>query len=339
MLHPFQNFVTAAVDSDVTTSKKVALIIVNPHSGKKRGPKAVLVFKPMFEKAGIECRVHETKHSGHCAEICEKEDLTGIDVIVPVGGDGTVHEACTGLMRRKDDAVQRVTVAIMPAGSGNSVAYDFNIAGVAEAAQIVIAGKYRKIDCAKLITLDDKASPLPDVPPLYSLNIAGWALPTVVMKIANSFRRYGLGAQYNYAIYKYILTNDSYKARVTYTTEDGQVHKREEKIQVFIAMNSIHLGSRMPIAPDAKLDDGLLDLVIMKKANQITSLITFSKAQKAKHTKRKQFFTVKVKDVTLEPLDKRLIGMSTVNVDGELNGITPCRIEVVPNAIRVFCKA
>jgi len=40
MLHPFQNFVTAAVDSDVTTSKKVALIIVNPHSGKKRGPKS-----------------------------------------------------------------------------------------------------------------------------------------------------------------------------------------------------------------------------------------------------------------------------------------------------------
>ena len=337
MLHGFKTMVTSV--QELPTRPKIALIIINPNSGKKRGVKALAVIKPIFENAGIECKVFETTHAGHCAEICEKEDLTNIDILVPVGGDGTLHEACNGLMARTDDAAKRVVIAASPAGSGNTLAYDLGLVDVAQAAEVAVAGKFRAIDLAAITTLDAAGQPVPGKRTLYSVNMIGWALPSKVMSTANSFRKCGCGAWYNYAINEYIITNDNYKARITYKTADGVEHTQESKVALMVVQNSVHIGAKLPLAPEAKLDDGLLDLSLVFNRNIISNVITFNLAKKAKHTKRSQVMMVKCTEVTLQPLDDRLKGPDSVNVDGELTGPSPCRINVVPGALRIFCPA
>ena len=315
---------------------KVALIIVNPNSGQKKGPKALAVIKPIFEKAGIECKVYETSHAGHCGEICEKEDLTGIDMVVPIGGDGTLHEACNGLMARSDDAANRVTVAVIPAGSGNTFAFDLGILDAAQAANVAVQGKYRKIDLGKVVAVDMEGNVVENKRPIYSINMIGWALPSRVLKVANSLRFLGCGAWYNYAIRTYILKNDRYKANVKFTDAEGKQVDEVRDYTMLVVQNTIHLGDKLPLAPSAKVDDGLLDFCYFQVDWMLSNIITFDKAKTGDHVKRKKFFGAKVSEVTLIPKDGRLRGPNTVNIDGELVGPSPCRITVVPGAIRIF---
>jgi diacylglycerol kinase (ATP) len=338
-LHSYKPFVTDLLSVDTQQTSRIALCIVNPNSGAKKGPKALAIIKPIFEQANIQVKVFETTHAGHCGEICEKEDLTNIDILCPIGGDGTVHECCNGLMNRQDDAAKKVIVCIIPAGSGNTVAFDMLIINATIAAKAAVAGKYRNLDLARIEALDDNGKILEGSRPLYSMNIAGWALPSKVMKTANAFRFCGCGAWYNFAINLFILTNDNYKVKVTYKGADGQEQEREGKLAMLSCQNSVHIGDKLPLAPDAKLDDGLLDLAFLYNRGVLTNIKTFDLAKKGKHVDRSQIFLTKCTECTIMPLDGRLKGPNTVNVDGELNGPTPCKITVVPGALRFFCPS
>jgi len=312
MQHPYKTTVSALLE--IESQPKVALIIVNPNSGQRKGPKALAIIKPIFEEAGIKCRVFETTHRGHCGEICAKEDLSDVDILVPIGGDGTLHEASNGLMSRTDGATERITLAVIPAGSGNTFAFDVGINDVAQAAKVALAGKYKRIDLAQITTLNESGDVVEGKPPLYSINMIGWALPSKVMSTANSFRGCGCGAWYNFAINKYILSNDSYKAKVSYKLADGKEVTSDLNLAILVVQNTVHLGDKLPLSPEAKVDDGFLDLAIIKSTNIISNMRTFALSKTGMHVKRKQCAFYKCTEVTLLPSDGRLRGPNTVNV-------------------------
>ena len=337
MLHPYK--VTIKEFIEPSSPPKSVLCIVNPFSGKKKGLEALNRFKSVLEGANVNVKVIKTTHAGHCGEICQAENLEGIDVVAPIGGDGTVHEAVNGLLKRSDDEIKRVILVVVPAGSGNTFAFDLGISSPEHSAKLILNSKYRIIDVAKLTAIDEQRNKLVDVEPIYSVNMIGWALASKVMKTANSYRRYGLGAQYNLAIYKYILSNDRYKVKLTYLNESGDELKKEGAVAVLNIQNTVHIGSKTPLIPKALIDDGFLDMVIMENRGVLTNIKTFNLSQQGKHTERKQISFEKVQKVYLEPSDERLRGRNTVNIDGELIGYSPCLIEVCPAALKVFSSS
>ena len=68
------------------------ILTVNPHGGKKLGPKLLTKVKPVFDAAGDDLFIIETTFAGHAKELANQLDLAGYDGFLAIGGDGTLHE-------------------------------------------------------------------------------------------------------------------------------------------------------------------------------------------------------------------------------------------------------
>jgi diacylglycerol kinase family enzyme len=99
------------------TDKRM-LLIVNPRSGRRRGLAVLEQVKPVFAAGNVELDVRVTEHSGHARQIVQEFDLARYDGLCLVGGDGTVHEAVSGLL---SEAVRaRSHWGSFPAGLGTT---------------------------------------------------------------------------------------------------------------------------------------------------------------------------------------------------------------------------
>jgi diacylglycerol kinase family enzyme len=131
-------------------TKRRLLTIVNPRSGKRRGPTVLEQVKPVFAAADVVLDVRVTEHSGHARSIARESDLAGYDGLCLIGGDGTVHEAVSGLIERGEPA--SIPLGIIPSGTGNAVAMHLGGDSPQDAARRIIAGKTIPFDVAKVET-------------------------------------------------------------------------------------------------------------------------------------------------------------------------------------------
>lgn len=146
--------IDAHVGRCVPREKKSILMIVNPKSGK--GDADALIENyclPILEAAGVcvDKRVTEAPH--HATEIMHETDVSGYDIILSAGGDGTFHEILQGLLLRDDwkECTDSMSLMQVPCGSGNALAASYGIWGVATAAYVAIKGRKSSIDVATII--------------------------------------------------------------------------------------------------------------------------------------------------------------------------------------------
>ena len=151
--------------------KKVHLM-VNPYSGKKQGQKIANQAKSAFEQQSVEVSVHTSSYSGELIELSAKLAPEISDVVVVIGGDGTLSEVITGLMQSGCQS----RVGLIPAGTGNSMANDLRIKSTEEAIARICAGNYQMLDIAKV----DMVAGLPGNEngnlTRYSANLVTWGL-------------------------------------------------------------------------------------------------------------------------------------------------------------------
>ncbi len=83
--HPFSVFKSG--DSSRKLTLKRVVVIVNPKSGGQRGLKILAQVKPLLEQGGATVRVIETQYAGHARDLAQKEDLSEVDVLAPIGGE------------------------------------------------------------------------------------------------------------------------------------------------------------------------------------------------------------------------------------------------------------
>ncbi len=363
--HPYSVFCD---DSQTETHQlKRVCIIVNPNSGGRKGLKVLERVKPILEEGGCTVKVLETKYAGHAKVLANEEDLSEIDVFAPIGGDGTVHEVVNGFMSRKDyDKVKdSVTICIFPAGTGNTVAYDLKIGSPEKAAEIVLKGTTRRIDVgvfdkssspqggsaaivsASDVKLEDESKEESFTQPtsapdgrLYWINICGYALPTTVLKLANRLRFLG-GAQYDLAAKQALFRNKGYKCKIEMIDAQDNEIVLEGKYSMVQAQITVHMGDRMAFTPHAKLDDGLMDLVLIEHRRVGKMISTMLAAQKnnGSHLEKKNVKSYQIKQLKVTPIAKnKMRGESSVNLDGELVGFSPFVASVAQKALRVVAE-
>ena len=103
--------------------------MVNPYSGKKKGEKVALEAKKLLEESGILVEIYRSSHPGHLIELSANITANDDDIFAVVGGDGSMSEVITGRMRNSEHSKSPI-VAFVPAGTGNSHAYDLKINGL-----------------------------------------------------------------------------------------------------------------------------------------------------------------------------------------------------------------
>tara|TARA_Y100000590_G_scaffold414820_1_gene512023 strand:- start:1766 stop:2638 length:873 start_codon:yes stop_codon:yes gene_type:complete len=289
-------------------------MIVNPHGGLKNGFSILEQVKPIFENNKIELKILETERTEHALDYAYELDYTGYDGICAIGGDGTMHEIINGMLKRPDK--KQLPIGLVTGGTGNSFMHDLDCLDPVKAAKRIASGRLRDIDIAEIDSNGNIR---------YGFNIVGWGMPTDITILAEKFRWLG-GQRYNVASIIEVL---KYKQRLAKVIIEGSIIVGD--FVFVLGCNTIHTGKGMKMAPLAQINDGMIDLIIARKASRIKLLRLFPKLFSGKHIADPIVEYRHVREFSVVPLED-----GSLNIDGEILGTTPLHVTMIQNAVSVL---
>jgi diacylglycerol kinase (ATP) len=295
--------------------------IANPAAGSGEFRKLVREAGQHLSQRGCQVERVETKGQGDATRLAQQAAADGFDVAVAVGGDGTVNEVGNGL------AKSETALAVLPAGTANVYAVDVGIPiwgplrphAVTEATEIIMTGQHRRIDLGYLHLSDGTSR--------YFLMWCGIGLDAAISQArpATQLR------QLNYATWVVsglLVAFDFMGTPAIIVTDSDTVKKR---MLLAVVSNGQLYGRIWRLAPEAKMDDGLLDVAVMtghRWPSTIKHLIGVTLKQ---HVKDPDFYLYRTTRLSLSAKESL-----PVHVDAETIGTTPVEIEVVPLALKVI---
>lgn len=299
-------------------------LLVNPYSGRKKGKKVAEKATQILEKAGISVEPIYSEFAGHLVDISSSLSINSEDSIAVVGGDGSLSEVITGRMRTNSEELPRF--AVIPAGTGNAQGTGIGIKNTEDAVERIISGRTQSIDLAEVKLSSGTIKKPGETMIWYSHNLVTWGLGVDSTILAEKIRWAG-PIRYDVGIVIMILFNRRRKA--TLTIDDNKI---EDDFTLFLIQNTQTGGSGLQLGPGASVDDGLMDLGILKRMTRRSIFKAFSMLQKeARHV-----FHPSVKYHRFEKLKIETDEPTAINIDGELIGCTPLEMRVLPNSIKIF---
>lgn len=240
---------------------------------------------------------------------------TGIDVLVVVGGDGMVSLG-TNIV-----AGTSLPLAVVAFGTGNDLARGLGIPTEDVEGSILslleaLEGEPRVIDAARVRHGDLST---------WFAGVLSAGFDAVVNERANLMTRPRGKSRYTFAILRELLTFRPISYRLTV---DGVAS--ETRAMLISVANNVSIGGGMKIAPDARIDDGLLDLFIVKPLSRVAFLRVFPRVFSGTHTSHPQVELTRCRSVRIDA--DRVVAYA----DGERIGALPIQVDVVPGALRVY---
>jgi diacylglycerol kinase (ATP) len=283
--------------------------LLNPAAGRGAGVARIERFRALAERAGAE--LVTSRDAAHIAEEARRAVADGVERLIVAGGDGTVHHAAQGL------AGSGCAIGLIPLGTGNDLAGTLGIPpDLGAAARRALDGPVRRID---LIRVDGT----------FCVGYAGVGFDSEVTRFANQVRVLRGPLVYFYSVIHTLITFEPPWMRVVH---DGGTF--EGRVMFTVACNLPRFGGGMRIAPEASIDDGLLDLVIVREVSKRRLLTLFPKVYSGGHVGFPEVSIVRTRRVEIT-LDRAL----TLYGGGEpVRPLAPgetVAIEVVPGALAV----
>lgn len=277
---------------------------------RKSNVKKLNSVKAVFDSAGIEytVRLSESKESARtiAAEITSG---SGNSVIV-MGGDGTLHDVLNGFVNFENNRL-----GLIPLGTGNDFAKAAGIpVNVKKAAEIIVADKTRKIDFIELNS------------GLRSINAVGAGIDVDVLKRAYAGKN-TKKSKYLFALISSLIHFESYEYTVEY---DGVEEKHFGLIGA--VGNGKQIGGGIKVFPEAEIDDGYLDLLVVDYISKIKIIGAFIRLMLGKINAIKQVTAVKTKAVKFIPRKSY-----TIQADGELYD-TPLEAHICEGKLNFYMK-
>ncbi len=283
-------------------------IIANPVSGRGRARRIGERVADLLHERGIDADLMMSEAPGDCERLAREVLARGVRQVVACGGDGTVHEVVNGLAN--SDAV----LGVVPCGRGNDLARALGLSSdVEDVVNTLVHGVDRAIDVGK-------------VGARFFATVASLGFDTAVAQRARSRpSRLGGTAFYCLAV---LRTLSGYRSPFVRLRGDFGVF--EGRILLAATANAPFYGSGIKIAPDAIVDDGVLDVCIVADVSHWTVLRMFLRAYSGAHVGHSAVRVVQTRTLQIESDDSLWIF-----ADGEPMCEVPAKIEVVPSALKV----
>ena len=288
-----------------------ALLIVNPAAGRGRGQAAARLAAEALRAHGWEVEEAATRGPQDHEVLARVND--GYDLLLPVGGDGTLHEA----LGQWEGAEHAIPLAPIPAGSGNSLALDLGVRTPQDAVQGILAGRRRALDGIR-VRLDDGRV-------LRSINIVGWGAAARINARAE-LHRWARGRRYDVASVLELLAP---RLRPACARVDGE---RDDRALLGVASITQHSGRGMRLAPNAVLDDGLFDVVTIRRGFRPRLLGLLAAVQTGAHAGSSLVELRQARTLSLELEDD-----AGLVVDGEWVAASTAQLEIVPGLCELWC--
>jgi diacylglycerol kinase (ATP) len=265
-----------------------------------------------------------SSRAGELGELAVQAAEGGAELLVVVGGDGSIHEVVNGLVAGERTDVE---LALLPQGTGKDVARSLRIPRDLDGALTTAhAGVTRELDIG-LAEFNDPAGARTRA---YFVNFAGAGISGAIADRANTSSK-ALGGRLSF-MWATIATFARWRAVPMTVRVDGG--ERSGRMLEVLAMNGDYTAGGMWMAPDAAPDDGALDVVIMGDVTKLDFLVTFPRIYRGGHLSHRKIELVRGQTVEIDaerPLP--------VVLDGEQPGTTPARFEALPRRLRVRVPA
>lgn len=289
-----------------------ARLIYNPTSGREEMRRRLPDILQRLDEGGIETTVHATTGEGDATRAAIDAAQRGYDIVIAAGGDGTIYEVVNGLA----DQEHRPELGIFPLGTTNDLSRALGISRQWEDyCDLVLRGESRPIDVGRA---NDR----------YFINIAGGGSLTELTYEVPSRLKTMIGqlAYYFKGVEKMVnLTPMQLKIDA-----EGQ-DPIEGEFMIFLIGNTNSVGGFEKLMPDARIDDGLLDVIALKKCNLAEFIRVVSMAQRGDHFNDPNVLYFRTRRLEVTSPNNVLL-----NLDGELGGKLPGVFEVLPHHLRVF---
>ncbi|MEI7475148.1 MAG: diacylglycerol kinase family protein [bacterium] len=236
----------------------------------------------------------------------------GVDILIAVAGDGTVRELMPVLLGTN------VKLGIIPAGTGNMIASNLDIPwDFSKACQLVLNGKTKRIDIGQI---NDK----------YFGFIAGCGVDAKIMMETTREKKDKLGVwAYFIEAFKHSLKVAPYLVKIRI---DDKKIIRTKAVTVMAVNTGKVFGDLFTIAPNAKVDDGKLHLVIISPKNILDYLLVFFEFMFQKPLNR----NFRIRHIKAKKAELTTNPSVLMQSDGDIIGKTPAVLKIIPSAIEVF---
>lgn len=290
-------------------------MVFNPHAAVGRAARLLPALRAALQQFAT-LDVLETRGPGDAVERVAHADLAGCDGLLAAGGDGTLFEVLNGLYAQP--AERRVPLGVVPVGTGNAFARDLGLrpGDWEKGVGIVRACRQRRVDVGQ-VTYEGGA--------YHFLNIVGAGLPVDAMRTAERLKLLGKSAYSVAALWRAMMLQN-YPLRLEV---DGEVIEQEA---LFVEIsNSRYTGTSFLMAPAAALDDGLLDVTVLRRLSRRRLLRLFPTIYHGRHVEYAEVLTRRARCV-------RLLAPPGLQLapDGEIRGSTPAMVECLHRDLSIF---
>ncbi|WP_158734646.1 diacylglycerol kinase [Alteribacillus sp. YIM 98480] len=292
---------------------KRARIIYNPTSGREQMKKQLPYILDRLEMEGYETSAHMTKREGCAREEARRAGISGFDMVVAAGGDGTIFEVVNGLA----DLGTRPKLGLIPAGTTNDLARALGISGnnIEQVCDVLCSGKSRPIDIGKV---NDQ----------YFINIAAGGKLTELTYDTPSKLKTMMGQLAYYV--KGFEKLRSLKPKYVKMEYDGKLY--EGQIMMFLISNTNSVGGFEKLLPNAKYNDGMFDMIIIKKTNLPELVRIGTQALNGEHLHHEKVMYVQANRIKID-----VEGDMQLNLDGEYGGKLPAEFVNLHHHVEMFC--
>lgn len=311
--------------AEVVYSK--ATVILNPFAGGRRELRTLPKIYEVLHRHVARIELVRTRAKGHGAHLARQAVENGSDLIVAVGGDGTVNEVVNGLFRGKEASGRDCALGIIPAGTSSSLAKELGIPRGLASAKLIAQGAARAIDLAALKWI----TPQGERKERLATTIAHFGFGGAVARsVGAGMRRFGGLLAFGAVATLQLLR---YKSSRMIVEVDGKEIARS-RIFCTIVANTQWEGGGMRVAPEARPDDGLLDVIVVEDLPLLSRLRHFPKVYTGKHIGLPVVRCARARRVVVRSTPPPA-GLP-FEFDGEWAECRECSIEVIPKALRVL---
>jgi len=300
-------------------------MVFNPHAAFGRARRLLPSVRDTLGRFA-EVDVHLTRSAGDALEQVIAADLARYDGLLAAGGDGTLFEVLNGLYRHQPE--RRPPLGLVPVGTGNAFARDLGLlpGDWEKAAALIRARQLRRVDVGRVEPLGagTPAAAAAD-PPFHFLNIIGAGLPVDAMRTSEHIKFIGRSAYSVAALWRAMRLR-------TYPLAIAVDGEPVEQDALFVEVsNTRYTGTSFLMAPAARLDDGLLDVTLVRKLSRRRLLRLFPTIYQGRHVAYPEVMTRQARVVTiLAPAGLALAP------DGEIRGHVPVTIRCLHRDLEIF---
>jgi YegS/Rv2252/BmrU family lipid kinase len=306
----------------------LTVFIVNPAAGGGRSGRVWARLEGAARTSCASPRVCFTSERGAAIAIARQAATDGAQLVVAVGGDGTVNEVVNGLMRAPDGARRSVALGVLATGTGRDLARSLDLPAdpIGQLARIT-GGIDRRIDVGR-VTFGGPAAG----EPRYFVNVASFGLSGVADRIMNGHALRWLPTKlaFQAAVVRSLTVFRNAKVRIRVDEADWQ----EVTLKVGAVCNGRHFGGGMQIAPLASLDDQQLDVIIIGDMSAAMLARKFTTVYRGAHLELPEVSFTRGRRIVAEPTGSADVPL---DIDGEGLGALPATFEVLPGALALRC--